>query len=101
MLKINRHSKNLFPELGIDIETHGFEEDLFENKNKLKELYINFIGEEVWENLYLQHPRQLQEWEIQSVKVKLEMDKMMQEQLKKFVQETHLTLKGNIKNLSH
>ena len=100
MLRINRHTRILSPHFGIDIETQGLEEDLLENKNKLKELYINYIGEEAWKDLYLQHPRPLQEWETHPVQVKLEMDKMMQEQLKKLVQETHLTLKGNIKNLS-
>jgi len=84
---------------GIDIETQGIR-DLLENKDKFKELYINFIGEEAWKDLCSQPPRPRQELETHPVQVKLEMDKMMEEQLKKLVQETHLTLKENIKNLS-
>ena len=100
MLHLNKNIRVSVPDFGIDIETQGFKDYLFENKNRLKELYINYIREETWKDLYLQTPRPLQEWETQPVQVKLEMDKMIQEQMKKLVQETHLTLKGNIKNLS-
>lgn len=90
MLRINKHTKIFYqPIFKIDVETQGLEEDLLENKNKLKELYINYIGEEEWKDLYLQHPLPQQEWEIQSLHKKPLHKEMEDKDLEIFSFPTH------------